>query len=830
MSIVLDRHRVGFLIPLLAASLSWSSAPEAEWPALRGPNADGSAPAGATFHGQDEATLAVAWRGALGPGYSGVAVAQGTAVTLFSDGREDVVAAFDAKTGRALWRRGVAPTYQGHDGSFDGPIATPAIAGGRAFALAPHGQLAAFDLASGRPLWSTHLAKDHGGREPYYGFAGSPLVAADTLVVPLGAGQGRAIAGFDPATGRLRWALGDDTVSYQSPVVIRVAGREQVLAVGDKKLFGIDAAAGRLLWEHAHGGATVIGIESVVPVPAGDGRVFLEHQADASTMLRIALRADGGYALETLWTAPVLRSTYSLPVYHEGHLYGINGRTVLTCVDAATGALRWRSREPGDGFLALVGSDLVVLTKERTLHVGPASPQGWKERARLELFGDLVWTPPSFAGGAVFARSQGELARVEWRLATATAPAAMLEPADEGTARAGDSRFARFQAELAGASDKAAVVDRFLASLPSVPLVEWPDRVVFLYRGPGEDMAIAGDLIGERREDPMQRVPGTDLFWYEARLDPDARVSYQFVRDHDERLPDPRNPRRAPGSRFAPSGPQRVELSSLEMPAWRPPDHLRAPAPERCGSLESHELTSAARPGAKTGLHVYLPAAYDAGRDRLPAAYVLGGDEARDLGEVPRALDHVVGRSVAPVVVVFVGRIEWGTQRPAEDQEADAGAELLAREVVAFVDARYRTAAEPARRAVVGAGFDGWDAAYAAFRHPEVFGALGTQSLFMLKETESLLKQRVGDAKQQPLRLYLDWGRYDLRATREAWDTGAMNRRFAAFLRERGYRPAGGEAPDGFGWASWRNRVDRLFAALFPAQPQPPSAPAPGAN
>jgi hypothetical protein len=44
------------------------------------------------------------------------------------------------------------------------------------------------------------------------------------------------------------------------------------------------------------------------------------------------------------------------------------------------------------------------------------------------------------------------------------------------------------------------------------------------------------------------------------------------------------------------------------------------------------------------------------------------------------------------------------------------------------------------------------------------------------------------------------------------------NQRFDAFLRERGYRPAGGEVPEGAGWAGWRNRTDRLFEALFPAR------------
>ena len=115
----------------------------------------------------------------------------------------------------------------------------------------------------------------------------------------------------------------------------------------------------------------------------------------------------------------------------------------------------------------LVGDDIVVLTKARTLHVGAASPEGWTERARLELFEDLVWTPPSFAGGAVFARSQGEIARVEWgsprTAAAATHPRPRATPV---------SRFATFRAEVEAAADKARVVDRFLASVPSFPLVE----------------------------------------------------------------------------------------------------------------------------------------------------------------------------------------------------------------------------------------------------------------------------------------------------------------------------------------------------------------------
>ena len=90
------------------------------------------------------------WRARLGSGYSGVAVADGRAVTLFSDGSRDVLAAFDAATGREAWRVPVAEAHKGKDGSFDGPVSTPAVDRGRVFALGPRGDLMAVDLKTGR--------------------------------------------------------------------------------------------------------------------------------------------------------------------------------------------------------------------------------------------------------------------------------------------------------------------------------------------------------------------------------------------------------------------------------------------------------------------------------------------------------------------------------------------------------------------------------------------------------------------------------------------------------------------------------------------------------
>ena len=160
-----------------------AAASGSDWPGLRGPQHDGAA--AGRLEASEGAGFAVAWRSALGAGYSSVAVGGGRAVTLFSDGKDDVAAAFDARSGRELWRYAIAPTLGGKDGSFDGPIATPLAVGDRVYGLGPRGHLFALDGATGRELWKVELATRESAPPPHYGYAASPVLAGGTLVVAI---------------------------------------------------------------------------------------------------------------------------------------------------------------------------------------------------------------------------------------------------------------------------------------------------------------------------------------------------------------------------------------------------------------------------------------------------------------------------------------------------------------------------------------------------------------------------------------------------------------------------------------------------------------------
>ncbi|MEM8998383.1 MAG: PQQ-binding-like beta-propeller repeat protein, partial [Acidobacteriota bacterium] len=336
------------LLLLLATSASASTI----WNGLRGPNFDGAVD-GQLLQG-DAPALEVAWKRDLGSGYSSVVVADGRVIATFASGDADVMAAFSTEDGEELWRYRFADTYVGHDGSHDGPISTPALDGSTVVGFGPRGELFALDTATGKELWKIDVIEKHAAKKPHYGFTSSPVISDGVVVVALGGAEDNAFAGFSMEDGSLAWKLGEDSINYHSPVLATIGGKTQVLASGSTTLHGIAPASGEILWSHQHDGdQSAMGGGTIVPIPAGENRIFLMNKNDSSTMVRVT-PGDDGYAIEELWSNNSLKTSYVIPAVRDGYIYGISGR-ILTAVDAATGERVWRSREPGDGFPTVVG-------------------------------------------------------------------------------------------------------------------------------------------------------------------------------------------------------------------------------------------------------------------------------------------------------------------------------------------------------------------------------------------------------------------------------------------------------------------------------------------
>lgn len=789
--------RIGLSLLLLALVLfALPASANTTWNGLRGPNFDGGVDA-ALIEGEAP-SLEVAWKRDLGSGYSSVVVGDGRVIATFASGDADVMAAFSTENGDEQWRYRISDTYVGHDGSHDGPISTPALEGGTVIGFGPRGELFALEAATGKELWQVNVVEAHEAKKPHYGFTSSPVIADGTVIVALGAGEGGAFAGFSLADGSLKWKLGNDEIHYHSPVLAEIGGHTQVLASGGTWLHGIDPASGDELWSHEHAGdPRAMGGGTVVPVPAGDDRIFLMNKMDSSTMLKVSKDGDA-WAVEELWSNNALKTSYVVPVVKDGYLYGISGR-ILTAVDAATGERAWRSRQPGDGFLTAVGDHLVIITKPGSLHVAEASKTAYAEVASLDLFSDHSWAAVSFADGSLYARSMGELARID-----------AVSGSSDGDAAAGgwlaSTHFGGWLAGLNDAADKQAAVEAFLAEQKSFPIIEETGAVHFVFRSAeAEDVGIVGDMIGFRREDPMTHVEGTDLYYYSTRLEADAAVTYGFLPAYaEEPIADPHNDRKGSGL-FG-------DVSFFSMPAWSGPS-WDPEAEVSAGRLETVEWESEAREGAKRSATVYLPAAYDAEADRrFPVIYVHGGQEALD-GGVAKALDHHIGQSVAPVIAVFLAPPEENPRADTRDREAYG--KMFGMELVGLIDGKYRTIQDRAARASVGAGDGGITAMGTAFAFPQVFAKTASQAGILMSAGD--IAPMIPDAGEHLFQIYQDWGTYHLRSPHEAWDMAQGNRDLWQLLREKGHRPTGGENASGYGWAAWQPQVSAWLEALFPA-------------
>lgn len=796
-------RRWALAVTALASLSSSPFADAGDWPCFRGPGINGISDEKLPFGPNEPFALDVAWKKPLGSGYSGIAIAGDRLVTMFSDKKSDVVVALGAKDGSELWRFELGTTYVGHDGSHTGPIATPAIAAGRVFALGPRGGLVALNLESGAVVWKIDLLADLKAKEPMYGFGASPLVVDGVLVV--GVGGETAYAGLDPATGKVVWRVGKDTVQYQTPAPFTWKDRPCLLAASDRFLYCLDPKSGELLWEKEHGGNEhEAGILN--PVPLGGSRVFLNSRRESSVLVELT-PGDSGVELKQVWDEKSLRTTFNLSILHEGHLFGYCNR-FLACVEPTTAKQVWRSRAPGDGFLLAVDGRLIVLTKEGSVHVAQASHSTYEELASAAVFDELAWTPPSFANGHLYARSLGEIARIDLRAAPAAARAPRKDEAVPGT------RLNAFLKEVAATQNKGPVVDAFMASVESFPLIEPPDVVHFLYRGPASDVAVAGDFCGARQERSLQRVAGTDLFYYSTKLDPQARSSYVFFEDF-QRKPDPRNSRKVTTGVFTEDmdlsfTDQPLEMSWFGMPQWRMPEHLREPTGKR-GRVETQEL-DAGGPGGTHTIEVYLPPGYDDGDTRYPVLFVHGGEAARREGQFIESLDNLIGRSVRPLIAVLLRGGSMGQPQYAE---------VFGKTLIPFVDGKYRTIAKPEARANFGAGFSAFDATLCTFKNPGTVGKLALQSLFMFE----FLRAGLGPlppASELPLAVHLEWGRYDLHNPHEAWDIRRSDEEFVRELRDKGYTVSGGEVIDGTGWPAWRNRTDVILQTLFPLDSKSP--------
>ena len=404
---------------LTMCSAAWSSAVSADWSQFLGQQRNGTSTETNLLATFPAAGPEEVWRTALGTGMSGVVVSEGTVYTLFQDDTRQYVVAFDDTTGDRQWQSEVADAYRNPMGN--GPRATPAIADHMVYVLTGDGILAALEADSGNVHWKADVTGKLGSMPADYGMASSPLVSHGNVVVQAG-GAGGTVAAYSIESGDVAWRLGNDACGYSSPVHLKLDGVEQIVAFSAASLLGISSVSGEKLWEYPF--ATNYDCNIASPVQVNESSLLISAGENHGVVLLTVTQSDGHWSVEEMWSSlgkrSVLRSEWQTPVLLDGYLFGLDNVgaagpiTNLVCVNVSTGESVWAKNRFGKSNLTLADGKLFISTLQGELVIVQATPEGFRETARVGVLG-MTRQAPVIANGRLYLRDDREVVCLDIR-------------------------------------------------------------------------------------------------------------------------------------------------------------------------------------------------------------------------------------------------------------------------------------------------------------------------------------------------------------------------------------------------------------------------------
>ena len=393
------------------ATLFASAASGEDWTRFRGANGAGQSDAESIPTKWTEEDYN--WQVELpGIGHSSPVIWKDKVITTSSDADSAAryITCRRASDGTEIWSRQFASAAHHVHARNSYASSTPALDGHRVFvtwATPESYVLLALDLEDGSEVWRVNL----GPFKSQHGFAASPIVYGESVIVANEQLGESFLAAYDAKTGVKKWRCqreGGVQTAYSVPCVFREEdGSEQLIFHSTAHgISGLNPETGELLWS-----IDVFNKRCVSsPVVAG-GFIFGSSGQGGSGEALVAAKPGNGstrkpeVAYEIKKSAPYVVT----PVVHGDWIFVWHDGGVVSCHDVADGKLRWRQRV-GRGFSGSpirVGSNLYGITEDGQVVVLAAEPE-FRLLARNEL-GEPSRATPAVADGRLYLRTETKL-------------------------------------------------------------------------------------------------------------------------------------------------------------------------------------------------------------------------------------------------------------------------------------------------------------------------------------------------------------------------------------------------------------------------------------
>lgn len=354
--------------------------------------------------------------------------------------------------------------------------------------------------------------------------------------------------------------------------------------------------------------------------------------------------------------------------------------------------------------------------------------------------------------------------------------------------------------------------------------------VTFVWRGSASTQRVTlnGPVTPPQPEAELARVPGSNTFATTLSLPDNGRFNYFFVIDGERYIykSPPERFRHDPYNKSAYDPLQ----STLELPYAPPQPSMVAHPGVAVGTVWRHTLAPASPQERPRQIYVYTPPGYSATGPTYPLLVAFDAEAATTQIPLPMMLDELIAsKRIPPVVALLIGNVD----RMRDLRPNPTFADFVALDLVPWIRARYHATSDPRRTVLSGISLGGLSAAYGAFRHPEVFGNVLSQSgSFWWGPDDAEPEATAHDyaiGPKLPIRFWMEVGSFELGGPRAETTQLAANRHLRDLLHARGYDVAYREFAGNHTYLCWRGTITDGLTALFGTPSKLPAARAPKA-
>ncbi len=284
----------------------------------------------------------------------------------------------------------------------------------------------------------------------------------------------------------------------------------------------------------------------------------------------------------------------------------------------------------------------------------------------------------------------------------------------------------------------------------------------------------------------MTLLPDSDVWYLTRTMRSDTRTTYQLSpsTDSDRSKPapyqlDPLNPKKFTAYRSETGND--ILFSLLELPG-APALPWRKTSPVKAGTVQLHTPFADQR-----RLWMYMPPARMT--TPLPMLVVFDGRLYKDQLKLPEMLDYLIDKGqIPPIAALMLDNVDR-SELICQPEFAS----MVAGQIIPWFRARYPIIDHPSRTVVMGSSYGGLAAVYSAFRYPNIFGNVFSQTGWFRWRPEGdpshhWLTRQLAAAQKLPVRFWLQVGNLETASMTDGGPTQlAANQYMRDTLQAKGY-------------------------------------------